>query len=189
MSILLIWLSGLVFGLLHSLTASNRCKRFFYLAGMLPHHYRLAYSVLGVLTTILWLWFVYQLPDAQLYQTSGFVWWFLFALQAIGVGIALAAFIPINGAIFLGFQKAGRYQDPFIVSGVYRYIRHPMYSGVMLILLAMPEQTINGFNLALLVCVYFIMGSKFEEKRMLVEHPSYAKYQDEVPAFIPNKMR
>ena len=184
MSILLVWLSGLVFALLHSLTATNRCKRFFYHAGMQSHQYRLMYSLVGVLTTLIWIWFVLHLPDAQLYRTSGLVWWLLLALQCLGAGIALAAFKPIDGAIFLGLRKADQSQDPFIVSGIYRYIRHPMYSGMMIILLAMPVQTINGFNLGLMICMYFIIGSKIEEKRMRVEHPSYVQYQQEVPAFI-----
>jgi len=156
---------------------------------MQSHHYRLLYSVLGVLTTALWLWFIHQLSDTPLYQTSGLLWWLLFSLQLFGVGIALAALVPIDGAVFLGLRKEGKTQDPFIVRGVYRYIRHPMYTGTMLILLAMPEQTVNGLNLAVMVCIYFIVGSKFEEKRMLLEHPDYKKYQDEVPAFIPNMMR
>ena len=189
MSILLVWLSGFLFGLFHSLTASNRCKLFFYGAGMQSHHYRLLYSVLGILTTALWIWFVYQLPDVPLYQASGLLWWLLLCLQLIGSTIALAALLPIDGAVFLGLKKKGETQDPFIVRGVYRYIRHPMYSGSMLILLAMPEQTVNGINLALMVCLYFIVGSKFEEKRMLREHPDYQKYQHEVPAFIPKIMR
>jgi len=55
----------------------------------------------------------------------------------------------------------------------------------MLILLAMPIQTWNGLHLALVICFYFIVGSRYEEARMLLAHPSYASYQQRIPAFIP----
>ena len=60
-----------------------------------------------------------------------------------------------------------------------------MYTGAMLILLAMPQQTWNGLNLALAICTYFIIGARLEERRMLAAHPEYAAYRDTVPAFIP----
>ena len=59
----------------------------------------------------------------------------------------------------------------------------------MLILLAMPEQTWNGLSLALLICVYFLVGARFEESRMLEEHADYANYQKSVPAFLPKLRR
>jgi len=189
MSILLVWFSGLVFGLLHSFTASNRCKVLFYSAGMQPHQYRLLYSVAGALTTVAWVWFVQQLTDTQLYQSSGLVWWLLLSLQLLGAAIALAALLPIDGAVFLGLRKSPSDADPFVVEGIYKFIRHPMYSGAMLILLFMPEQTMNGLNFAIMVSVYFVVGSKFEEKRMLLEHSDYESYQKTVPAFIPKLKR
>jgi len=185
-SALWIWLSGALFGVSHSFLASQRCKRWAYAYGLKEPRYRLLYSVFAVLSTLLWAWFVHQLPDMPLYQSSGLLWFGLVVLQVLGVLVALAAFLPIDGLIFLGLRKAEEGMDPFIVSGIYRYLRHPMYAGVMLLLLAMPEQTSNGFHFALVLCVYFIVGSRFEEARMLSEHPDYAVYQASTPAFVPS---
>jgi len=52
-------------------------------------------------------------------------------------------------------------------------------------ILAMPEQTWNGLHFSLVICAYFIIGSRFEERRMLREHPDYADYRQRVGAFTP----
>jgi len=165
--------------------AMNSLKTKLYAKGVAEHHYRLFYSVFGIITTMIWLWAIYQLTDAPLYQVDGFMVYILYATQTVGLMIAMAAFIPIDGAVFLGLRKAEQSNDPFIVQGVFKYVRHPMYAGFMLVLLAKPEQTEIGLHFALAVSLYFILGSKLEEKRMLVEHPDYAEYKQRVGAFIP----
>ena len=184
-----IWLSGLVFAILHSGTASLAFKRWIYTFGMKAQQYRLFYSVVALLTTTAWLIFVHQLTDTALYQTEGLLWWLLIVLQVIGLLIVLAAFIPIDGLSFLGLRQAEDYVDSFIVEGVYRYIRHPMYTGFMLVLLAMPIQTYNGLQLSLIICVYFFLGSRLEEARMLMEHPEYSNYKKKVTAFVPHVLK
>ncbi|MDQ6977958.1 MAG: NnrU family protein, partial [Ghiorsea sp.] len=174
-----------VFAVVHSLMATNSIKTKLYAGGLAVYHYRLFYSVFGMITTLIWLWVIYALPDTPFYRIEGVLVYILYALQVAGVLIALAAFAPIDGAIFLGFKKAETSSDPFIIQGVFQYVRHPMYAGAMLFLLAKPEQSLISFHFALAVSLYFIIGSKFEEKRMLAEHPSYADYQQKVGAFIP----
>ncbi len=184
LSISLVWLSTFIFAVFHSVTASLWCKQQCFKA-MLPHHYRLLYSFFGIISTALWLWFNQQLVDAPLYAMQGIWFWSLVGLQVLGILIVLAAFRPIDGAVFLGLKEAVESTDPFVVQGIYKYIRHPMYTGFMLFLLAKPEHTMVSLHFALAVSVYFIVGSKFEERRMLAEHPDYADYQQKVGAFIP----
>jgi len=186
-SITWIVLSGLIFAVSHSLLASKSLKLWAYKRGLKEPRYRLMYSMIGVLSTVFWLWFVRTLPDAPLYDADGLLRMGLYLIQGLGFIIALAAFQPIDGLVFLGFRRAKMSQDPFVVRGIYRWVRHPMYLGAMLILLAMPTQTFNGLCLSLVICVYFIVGSVFEERRMLFEHADYADYQDKVGAFIPKR--
>jgi len=184
-SAMLIWLSGFVFALSHSLLASKTCKQYCYASGLQEPRYRLLYSLVAIVATAIWVLYVHQLADSALYQSDGLLWWLLIAIQGLGLMVALAAFYPIDGLVFLGLRKAGEGCEAFIVRGIYRYIRHPMYTGAMLILLAMPVQSWNGLHFTLLICLYFIIGSRFEEARMLANHPDYAAYRKRVPAFIP----
>ncbi len=180
-----VWLTGLLFAISHSLLASQSCKRWAYRHDLREPRYRLVYSILAVLATGIWVFYVHQLPDTPLYQTGGLIRAALVAVQILGLAIVLAAFQPIDGPAFLGLRMAKGGNDPFIVRGIYRWLRHPMYAGAMLILLAMPEQTWNGLHFSLAICMYFIIGSRFEEARMLSAHPDYADYRRRVAAFIP----
>jgi len=184
-----IWLSGLLFAIFHSLSAAYQCKHWFYRLGISGQSYRFVYSVVAILTTVIWLYCIDQLPDRSLYQTDGLSRIVLMMIQSMGLLLLLAAFQPIDGLAFLGLRKVDSGTDPFIVGGIYRWLRHPMYTAVMLILLAMPDQTYNGLHFSLFVCLYFVIGSRFEESRMIREHSDYADYRHDVAAFIPKIRR
>jgi len=185
MSIFWIWVTGLLFGLLHSLLAANPVKAVLYERGVGIQAYRLAYSLLALLLTGAWLLFVHLLPDVPLYRLDGWLNWLMLGLQLAGLAIAVFSFRDFDGGIFLGFKAMPEDGEPFHEAGIYRLMRHPMYSGVMLALLASPVQTLNSINLTLVICLYFIIGARFEERRMLAEHPGYADYRRRVSAFIP----
>jgi len=185
MSVLWIWLSGLLFALIHSALASNTFKGHLLKAGVGRQAYRLAYSLLALVLTALWLWLVHGLPDSPLYRASGWLAVLLAAVQVGGLMVVVMSFRAFDGAMFLGLKPLPEHGEPFHESGIYRWLRHPMYSGVMLALLASPVQTVNSVHLSLGICLYFIIGSRFEERRMLAEHPSYADYCRRVAAFVP----
>ncbi len=180
-----VWISSLLFALIHSLFASTWCKTLFYQHGMAPHRYRLLYSLFAAALTALWLFYIYQLPDTPLYQIEGWLSWLMLSVQLSGLGIVLLSLKAFDTALFLGMKPMANGQEPFHEHGIYRHIRHPMYAGVMLALLASPAQSINSLNLAITVTLYFLLGSRFEERRMLLMHPEYAGYRRRVSAFIP----
>jgi len=184
-----IWFSGLLFALVHSVLATTALKQRLLQLGVDAQRYRLLYSLLALLLTILWLWWIHRLPDVPLYHLHGWPAWLLMAIQLLGIIVLWQSFRAFDAAVFLGLEPMPQAVEPFHEHGVYRHMRHPMYSGVMLVLLASPVQTVNSVQLALVICLYFILGSKLEERRMLRDHPDYADYMRRVPAFIPHMLR
>ena len=180
-----IWISGALFAVIHSLFASTWCKQRFYQLGMRPQRYRLLYSIFATILTGLWILYIYQLADAPLYEIDGWSRWLMISVQLIGASIALISLRSFDTKLFLGIADAPDDREPFHEHGLYRYVRHPMYTGVMLVLFANPSQSINSFNLALIISCYFIAGSWLEERRMQHLHPHYADYCSRVSAFIP----
>ena len=188
-SIVYVWLSALLFAFVHSVLAVPRVKAWFDRHGVNAQRYRLGYSLFAIVTTAAWLAFLASLPDAALYRVEGAWRWFLHALQILGAIVVWQSLQAFDMGLFLGLKEVMFANDPFHEHGIYRYIRHPMYTGFMLIMFAMPVQTVNGMHTALAVALYFIVGARFEEKRMLAGNSGYADYRRRVGAFLPKNFR
>jgi len=180
-----IWGAGLLFGVSHTLLAGHACRARAAAWGIGRTNYRLIYSLLATLFTGLWLWLTQTLPDAPLYAFSCPACLPFYALQATGLVIILLSLRIFDAGIFLGLKAMPKGGEPFVEHSIYRYMRHPMYTGFMLLLLASPVHSVNSLHFCLAVSAYFIIGSYFEERRMLGRHPAYAEYRRRVPAFVP----
>ncbi len=188
-SVTSIWVSGIVFAVIHSLLAQNRCKKLLYQVGLSAQKYRFSYVIFAIFSTSLWLAFVHSLPDTHLYRIDAPIAWLLRVIQLLGLALFLASLMPIDVRIFLGLRNNSGNIDPFIEKGIYCYVRHPMYLAMMLVMFATPEQSVNSINLYTVVAIYFIIGAKLEEQRLMLAHPEYKKYCHRVAAFIPFSKR
>jgi len=188
-SVISIWVSGIIFAVIHSLLAQNRCKKLLYRAGLSTQKYRLSYVIFAIFTTLLWLAFVHSLPDTNLYHIDAPIAWLLRVIQLLGLALFLASLMPIDVRVFLGLRNNSGNIDPFIEKGIYCYVRHPMYLAMMLVMFAMPEQSVNSISLYTVVAIYFIIGAKLEEQRLILAHPEYKEYCHRVAAFVPFSKR
>lgn len=112
----------------------------------------------------------------------------LIAAAAVGAA-ALAANPPGNFNVRPVPREGGR----LVTSGIYRWIRHPMYSAVLLgglgcVLLTPPAGTgvlaVALLAWAALVAVLWLK-SGVEERWMAEAHPGYAEYQRATRRFVP----
>jgi len=184
-SVAMIFFSGVLFALLHSVLATNCCKKIFVNKNFLIHHYRLLYVIVSLITTFLRATYVRSLPDVALFQLAEGWKWLFIGMQIIGLLVLYASVRPIDLFVFLGVRAFPEGLDPFIEKGIYCYIRHPMYFGIMIILFSMPQQSVNSLTFYFIISLYLVLGSKFEERRLRQAHPEYADYCRRVPAFIP----
>ena len=75
--------------------------------------------------------------------------------------------------------------EPLLVKGVHRYMRHPLYLGAMMILWARAE-TDAQLATAVWTSTYFYIGAFFEERKLVrLYGQAYCDYQRETPAFLP----
>ncbi len=75
-----------------------------------------------------------------------------------------------------------------IINGPYKYIRHPIYSGLLLMILGI--SIYSGLLSEILLFVLFFLGANYKankEERLLIEHfpGKYIDYKNKVKAFIP----
>lgn len=109
--------------------------------------------------------------------------WLAFGLSGL-VGLwALLANRPGN----FNIHPTPRANGKLVAHGPYRWIRHPMYTAVMLLGLACV--LMRGDVLAWLfwggLCLVLVSKAVLEERWMMALHPSYAHYQSRTRWFIP----
>jgi protein-S-isoprenylcysteine O-methyltransferase Ste14 len=77
--------------------------------------------------------------------------------------------------------------NQLVQTGIYAYIRHPIYTGVMLA--ALGTALAHGHSvpliIALVLCVFFTYKSIFEERWLVQVYPEYAAYRQRAGRFLP----
>ena len=191
--IFLIILWGLYF-LIHSLLASFRAKKAFkHALPSLANSYRLIYNVLAILLLIPQLYLIYAVPSTNIWQWSG-------ELKFLANLLAFAALIGFvwslkyyNSMDFLGLSqlKQGNSNTTFqfTLSPLHQYVRHPWYF-FALVLIWTRDMNAHFLISACCMTVYFIAGSIYEERKLVVEYGQiYRNYQCAVPRLIPSFRR
>jgi protein-S-isoprenylcysteine O-methyltransferase Ste14 len=122
----------------------------------------------------------------------------LFALTVtIAIAVLLAVGVVILGLSFLALGKSltahpiPAKQGELVTDGLYRFARHPIYTGVLAIGLAM---TLSGglfphalFFIALVVLLNYKAG--FEEQLLRARYVDYASYAEKTGRFLPKLKR
>lgn len=185
----------LVYFLIHSALASLRVKRWF--ARQYPDNarfYRMAFNLVSLILLLPIVW--------QIYRTPGPLFWAWHGWQAwLANGLALAALAGFavslrhyDGKEFLGFrqlQGTQRARDAvedtqqFRLSPFHRHVRHPWYFFSLILIWT---RDMNGSMLvsAVLLTLYFVIGSRLEEKKLIAYHGDvYRRYMRRVPGLVP----
>jgi len=72
-------------------------------------------------------------------------------------------------------------------TGLYRYVRHPMYSSVLLFALGIALHSGSAIKYILVISLYvlFHLKSVYEERYLRLKYPEYEQYSARIPRFIP----
>lgn len=72
-------------------------------------------------------------------------------------------------------------------SGIYGFVRHPIYSFVLLLCvgLCLQSGSVYKFLLTFLLAILFYSKSNYEERYLFQKYPEYETYSQRVPRFIP----
>jgi methanethiol S-methyltransferase len=105
-------------------------------------------------------------------------------VQAAGVALTLHSASRIDIWELSGVrQVVGRRGPaaPLEVEGPYRWVRHPIYLGWVLIVFAVPTMTVGRLVFAVVSTVYLAIAVPFEERSLTAEFgPAYTAYQRQV---------
>jgi len=132
--------------------------------------------------------------DYRLWDTIGLGWIrpsVLSSLSRIWPTRAIGVWMTLFGMllVFFGWMKIHK-SEGLVTSGLYRYIRHPQYTGIFLIITGWMFRWLNPTILIMypiLLILYYRLARK-EEKQVLKEYgDAYLKYKESTPMFFPIK--
>ena len=189
---LIILLVVLLYGLVHSFLASlwTKDRARDWIGPSADRWYRLFYNVVATLTLLPVLALPALLPDRQLYaiQTP---WVYLtlagqlLALVALGIGVLQTGTLHFLGLAQL-FENPEKEPRAMVTGGLYRWVRHPLYTAGLVFIWLVPVMTANLLALNVGLTVYLVVGALYEERKLVKEFgEEYLRYRQRTPMLIP----
>ncbi len=179
------------FAIVHSYTASLGFKKLAY-RYVSEGVYRFLYSAFSAITALplAGLWLYYRWDSPLVYAVPHPYRLVSFAVMASGAAIAMVSLAQTDPLEFLGVKAVlemdQKKEKRLITSGVYGFVRHPLYLGGMLFFWGNPVMTLMDLAGSAFVSAYLILGSRLEEGKLLEEFgEEYEEYQSRVSAFLP----
>ncbi|MFQ6072947.1 MAG: methyltransferase family protein [Methanosarcinales archaeon] len=102
----------------------------------------------------------------------------------------ISNFLMLIGFIFIyrGWQEIHRSKSGLVTFGIYKYVRHPQYFGLILITIGMLVQWPTIITIAMwpiLMIMYYRLAKKEEKELEELFGDDYLLYKKKVPMFIP----
>lgn len=188
----MIWLilAIAIWGIFHTLLASAGIKGLFRsrLGDGFMKGYRLLYNMTAVISLLPILYLMVVLPDRMLYRVSAPYDVLMRVGQGISVVLLVVAALQTDLLSFGGIRQLFEEEKsgPLITDGLYRHVRHPLYTFSLSLLWLSPGMSQNSFVVYLALTVYVLVGIVFEERKLLREFgQEYADYRSMTPMLVP----
>ena len=190
--IILLIVSWLIYFGLHSLLASIGAKQ--YVADHWPRAmpaYRLTFNGIAVVLLVVPLWLSFAGSGPWLWRWSGGAFYLSLGLSAAALAGFAWSLKFYDTSEFLGLRQLRERnasvddQERFQLSPLHRWVRHPWYFFALVIVWTR-DMNAPMLTTAILITLYFIIGSRLEEQKLIRYHGDvYRRYRERVPGLVP----
>ena len=159
--------------------------------------YRIFYNIFSLITLIVPVFLMKTIESRPVFSWQGIMQFPRFAMLLLALTLFREGAKKYDLGFFLGIKqlKTGKGntllddKEMFAASGVFGLIRHPWYSGSLLLVWSFfPVYTVTNVITAAVLSIYLVTGTLLEEKKILAEYrESYANYKKEVSMLFPWK--
>ena len=113
------------------------------------------------------------------------------AVYFAGWALMIYATFLINHFELFGLTSPARNAERRVLKtpSLYRYIRHPIYLGWIVVLWASPIMTVAHLVFAAGMTIYTLVGIQLEERDLVAELPDYEQYRRKVPMLLPSAQK
>ena len=181
----------LLFALQHTIMARKSFKQKW--TQIMPKHLERSTFVLvaGILMAVM-LWYWQTLPGVIWSIENEYARLATLGLAVFGAVYVLFTTLVTNHFELLGLRQAWLYATDkpytpvdFKRQWVYRYSRHPMMLGLLVVFWATPDMSVTRFVLAVLLTIYLFIGIQFEEHSLIQEFgDKYEAYRKDIGMFF-----
>ena len=181
----------LLFAQQHTMMARKSFKQKW--TQIIPKHLERSTFVLaaGVLMAVM-LWYWQTLPGVIWVIENEYARLATLGLAVFGVAYVLVTTLVANHFELLGLRQAWLYATNtpytpvnFKRQWVYRYSRHPMMLGLLVVFWATPDMSVTRLVLAVLLTIYLFIGIQFEERSLIQEFGGkYEAYRKDIGMFF-----
>ena len=188
MSIFILLLALAIWGVVHSLLASHFAKDMISLKTGGADFYRLAYNIFAGISFLPILYLMAILPNQDVYQISAPWSYIMFGGQVFATLMLFVAFLQTDSLSFVGLRQLFEKENSgaLVTRGLYRVVRHPLYTFSLLFIWLTPTVSQNSLTVYIGSTLYIFIGAYFEERKLLRDFgEAYAEYKRKTPMLIP----
>lgn len=187
---LFIILGWALFGVLHSILASGRVKAWANtILGSYAYCYRFGYTLFALLQCVVLFLYMGKVDTILLWQVPAALQWVAVIAGCSGFLIMLAS-IRSYFYTFTGIAAVLKKDThiPLQAGGLNRYVRHPLYTGTLMVCwgIVFWQPYLSFLVTASCIHLYTLIGMVYEERKLRREYGAdYIAYAANVPKLIP----
>jgi len=162
---------------------------------MTEHYLDAAYAIASgiALLAVVMLW---QSSGPVLWQATSGLWWAARLIFVLAIGILFWGGLSLKGFDSFGlrpirhrFRARSAPPSKLMVQGAYRWVRHPLYLAMLLMIWSYPILTIDRLLFNMLWTIWIVIGTVLEERDLAVDFGNdYREYQCSVPMLLPTRI-
>jgi methanethiol S-methyltransferase len=179
------------FGLSHSVMARSSFKNWIkrYIPACAE---RATFVLVSGFTLAFCVWNWQTIPGVAWEITNNVALNALWALNLFGIGYLLASSFVTNHfelfglrQVWLNFRNTDYTPLQFKQEWMYRYSRHPMMMGLLIVIWCMPVMSVTRLAIAIMMTAYMFIGIYFEERSLVAEFgETYSQYRNKIGMFF-----
>lgn len=181
-----------IYYVLHSVYASQAVKNWFIKnIGWFYPYYRFTYVLFSIVAMLYLIWLQLVIPKTAIIERSIILDVIGYVMLGVGSVFSIYAFKNYSLKEFMGVRQAQKEPaEPtkLVTDGFNGIVRHPLYLSMIILLIGywfLSFTTEDAVFLGVTI-IYVIIGSWFEEKRLVAEFgDEYRQYQAKVYRLIP----
>ena len=135
--------------------------------------------------TQFFLFFLFLFPTNYHFEVVAFMKIPSLILSILGFIIVLVALFNLDKA--LTAFPTPKSNSELITSGLYRYMRHPIYTGILFTVFgySIYSMSISRLTVSLLLSILFYFKTNYEEQKLSDKYTDYQAYKLKVGRFLP----